>query len=131
MALNNLIYLNGYEITEHGRTFDSSDNIAANDIELANGNTRRFYQNNKKQFQFSWTYLPSLQSKTIDSRRAQVYLSSLANTAAVVELKIKEEPTEDYITYNCWIDSYSEELIRRDFSTQCSYYNVQLTLIER
>jgi hypothetical protein len=131
MAIDNLIYINGDEITEHGRTFESSEEISAEDIQLANGLSRRFYQNNKKQFQFSWTYLPSLQAKTVDSRKAQAYLVSLANTTAVVELKIKEKPTEDYVTYNCWVDSYSEELIRRDFSTQCSYYNVQLTLVEQ
>lgn len=131
MSINNLIYIEGYEITEHNRTFEVSESIDTEDIELSNGLRRRFYQNNKKQFQFSWSYLPNKQARTVDQRRGQEYLSSVANSIAVVELKVKIKPTEDYVTYNCFIDSYSEELIRRDFSSQCLYYNVSMTLVEQ
>ena len=54
MAINALISFNGTEITEHGRTYNDSIVMNNNDIELANGNSRRFYKPSKKSFKFSW-----------------------------------------------------------------------------
>ena len=130
MSIVNLVSINGQEVTEHGRTFASSETMTVNDIDLASGHRRRFYKDNKKQFQFSWKYLPSLQSSSVDNRKSQAYLVALGDVRGTVTLLIQTVPDGAYDEYTCYVDSYSETLIRRDFSTQCSYYDVSLTLVE-
>ena len=130
MSIVNLILINGNEITEHNRTFESSELLSVNDIDLASGHKRRFYKDNKKEFSFSWSYLPSLQSKTVDNRKGQIYLETLGNIRGTVTVAIQTVPDGQYDEYTCYVDSYSKTLIRRDFSTQCSYYDVSLTLVE-
>ena len=52
MSIVNLILINGNEITEHNRTFESSELLSVNDIDLASGHKRRFYKDNKKNLVF-------------------------------------------------------------------------------
>lgn len=130
MSIQKLLTINSNEITEHNRKISITEQIAANDIDLASGHRRRYYSRNKKQFGLNWTYLPSLQSKTVDGRVGRDFLYSLANGSSVATVVIEQSPGE-FETYDCYIDSYSEDLIRREYTTQCSYYNVSLTLTER
>lgn len=131
MSIYKLLTINSTEITEHNRKLSVTEEIAANDINLASGHRRRFYSRNKKQFQLSWTYLPSLQSKTVDGRVGRDFLHTLANGSALASVSIELEPEAGFTTYECYIDSYSEDLVRREYATQCSYYDVSLTLTER
>lgn len=130
MSIVHLILINGNQITEHNRSFESSEVMAVSDIDLASGHKRRFYKNNKKQFDFSWKYLPSLQAKTVDNRKSQSYLETLGNVRGTVTLAIQTVPNGPYDEHACYVDSYSKILIRRDFHTQCSYYDVSMTLVE-
>lgn len=131
MSIYKLLTINSTEITEHNRKLSVTEEIAANDIDLASGHRRRFYSRNKKQFQLSWTYLPSLQSKTVDGRVGRDFLHTLANGSALASVSIELEPEAGFTTYECYIDSYTEDLVRREYSNQCSYYDVSLTLTER
>ena len=130
MTISNLLSINSTEITEHNRKVSISEQIAAEDIDLASGHKRRYYSRNKKEFSLNWSYLPSLQSKTVDSRVGRDFLYSLANGSSVATVRIELAPGE-YETFECYIASYSEELVRREYTTQCSYYDVSLTLTER
>jgi len=130
MSIHKLLSINSTEITEHNRKISVAEQIAGNDIDLASGHRRRYYSRNKKQFSLNWSYLPSLQSKTADGRVGRDFLYSLANGSAVATVLIELSPGE-YETFDCYIDSYSEDLIRRDYTTQCSYYDISLTLTER
>jgi hypothetical protein len=130
MAIEHLIKLNGEEITEHGRKFDGGTTINASNIELNNGNKRRYIKNNKNIYNLNFTYLPSLQNKTIDNRKARDYLYSIARTPSSVSLSIKLDPEKEFYNTVAYVESYSETLIKRDLSTQCSYYDVQLSLVE-
>lgn len=131
MSIQHIVTFNGNEITEHNRKLVIAEQLSVSDVELSNGNRRRFYRENKKTFTLNWSYLPSLENKTVDSRKGQIFLSNLANTTSNVLITIQTEPGGPYDPIYCFIDSYDEKLLRRDFSTQCSYYDVSMTLAER
>lgn len=130
-AITHLIVLNNYEITEHNRVFSSSMATASANVELANGNKRRFIKNAKNLYTLNFTYLPSLQSLTIDGRKGRDYLYSLATMSSQFNLSIKLNPSDPFYNTIVYVDSYNENLLRRDISTQCSYYDVDITLKEK
>ena len=129
-TITHLVKLNGFEITEHNRNFDGGTAISANDIELINGDKKRYIRNNKNLYNFNFTYLPSLQTHTVDGRRGRDYLYSIAMTPASVSLSIKLDPEENFYTTTVYVESYSETLIRRDLTSQCSYYDVTISFKE-
>ena len=131
MTIANLLSINSTELTAHGRKISVSEQISANDIDLASGHRRRFYTTNKKQFSLSWSYLPSLSNKTVDSSAARDFLFGIANTSNHVSVAVQLDPNGTFEQYNCYVDSYSETLIRRDLTTACSYYDVSMTLTEQ
>lgn len=129
-SITHLVVLNSFEITEHGRKFDGGTEIKASDIELINGDKKRYIKNNKNLYNFSFTYLPSLQSHTIDNRKARDYLYSIAMAPSSVALSIRLTPEELFYNTTVYVSSYSETLVRRDLETQCSYYDVTMSLKE-
>jgi hypothetical protein len=131
MSITKLLTINSTEITEHNRKISISEKVAASDIDLASGHRRRYYSRNKREFSLSWSYLPSLQSKTVDSRVGRDFLYSLANGSSVATVGIELEPGAGASFIDCYISSYSEGLIRREYETQCSYYDVSISLTER
>ena len=131
MTIQKIITINSTEITEHNRKISVSEQIAGNDIDLASGHRRRYYSRNKRQFNLTWSYLPSLQAQTVDGRVGRDFLNNIANSSASVAVGIELEPNGGLTSYDCYIDSYSETLIRREYSTQCAYYDVSLSLTER
>lgn len=131
MSISNLMTINGTEVTEHNRKFSMSEQISANEVDLASGHRRRYYTTNKKQFSLTWSYLPDLVAKTVDNRSARNFLFGIVNTSAFATVGIELEPGAGFTEYNCYVDSYSESLIRRDLTTGCTYYDVSLTLTER
>jgi hypothetical protein len=130
MDLYKLLTIDGTEVTEHGRTLKIDEEIAANDIDLASGHRRRYYSKNKQKFSINWKYLPDVQNITIDGRGGRSYLSNLVNTRASVTVGVELIPGEGFTEYECFIESYSEKLIRRHLPTKCSYYDIELSLVE-
>ncbi len=131
MSIANLLSINNTELTAHNRKVAITEQISANDIDLASGHRRRFYTKNKKQFSLTWSYLPNLVNKTVDNRAARDFLFGIANTSNHVSVSVQLEPSGSFQQYNCYVDSYSESLIRRDLSTGCIYYDVSMTLTEQ
>ncbi len=131
MSIANLLSINNTELTAHNRKVAITEQISANDIDLASGHRRRFYTKNKKQFSLTWSYLPNLVNKTVDNRAARDFLFGIANTSNYVSVSVQLEPSGSFQQYNCYVDSYSESLIRRDLSTGCVYYDVSMTLTEQ
>lgn len=130
-AITHLVVLNNHEITEHNRVFSSSMTTSSSNVELANGNKRRFIKNVKNLYTLSFTWLPSLQTQTIDGRRGRDYLYSLATMSSQFNLSIKLNPDDLFYDTVVYVDSYNETLLRRDISTQCAYYNVDISLKEK
>jgi len=131
MSIANLLSINNTELTAHNRKVSIAEQISANDIDLASGHRRRFYTKNKKQFNLTWSYLPNLANKTVDNRAARDFLFGIANTSNYVSISIQLDPNSSFEQYNCYVDSYSESLIRRDLSTGCVYYDVSMALTEQ
>jgi len=118
------------EITEHGRKVSSSIEQSGSDVELARGRIKRYVKKNKRSFSLSFNYLPSLQSHTADGRKGRDYINSLFQTKGVVYVLVKLDPDDEYREYECFINSYSERLIRREMNTNCSYYDVSISFEE-
>jgi hypothetical protein len=119
------------EITEHARTFSSEIQQSGSDVELARGTIKRYVKRNKRSFSLSFQYLPNLQSMTIDGRKGRDYFNELSQTRGVVYVLIKLDPNKDYESYQCYINSYGERLIRRDLGNGCSYYDISISLDEQ
>lgn len=130
-GLTHLITIDGEEITEHNRTFNQSYIQSYSDNELARGVVKRYIQKNEKTFNLSFAYLPSLQTHTVDGRKGQAYLKEKAYKKGSVALTIKTDPDGAAKSYNGFISSYSEVLIRRDISSGCSYYDVSISIVEK
>lgn len=126
-----LIKIAGQEITEHNRRISMSVNQSGSDIELARGIVKKYSKRNKKNFSISFSYLPTSNEKTVDGRNGRDYLLNVFKQQNPVEVKIKLDPKEDYSTYICFFNSYSEKLIRRDISNGCAYYDVSIELEEQ
>jgi hypothetical protein len=125
-----LLSIDNQEITEHNRRTSISTNQSSAAVELGRGVSKRYIKKNKKNFSIFFSYLPSAQEKTVDGRKGRDYLVNLANKKNTVLVKIKLNPSEEYKEYECYLNSYSEKLIRRDIPSQCSYYDVNLDLEE-
>ena len=129
-GITHLLVINGEQITEHGRTFDSSYKFNSVDLDLANGNKKRFIKNNKNVYNLSFKYLPTKQEKTIDGRKGRDFLYTLARTPSSATLSNKLDPSQPFYNTTVYVDSYSETLIRRDIPGQCAYYDVTISLSE-
>jgi hypothetical protein len=104
---------------------------SASNVELLNGNKKRFIKNAKNTYSFSFTYLPDMPEKTVDGRKSRDYLLSIARAPSSASLSIKLDPSEPFYNTTVYVDSYSETLIRRDIPNQCAYYNVEISLKEK
>lgn len=131
MSILTFLSLNNQEITEQGRKISDSVNINSAPVELDSGSARRYIKTNKRTFTMQWEWLPSLQSHTIDNRKARDFIKDLAlTTKSKVLMKIKMDHNEESELIYVYINEYSEDLIRRDPSTGCDYYTVSLTVEE-
>lgn len=126
----NLLSLDGVEITEHSRKFSGSETIAASDVELDSGRNRRYIKKNKQTVSLTFNYLPSLAIHTVDARVGRNYLQTIANKRGKVSVGIKLGPDEPIQTFDAYVTSYSETLIKRDVASQCAYYDVTIALEE-
>ena len=126
-----LIKIAGQEITEHNRKISVSINPSGSDVELDRGITKRYAKRNKRSFSITFSYLPTSHEKTVDGRKGRDYLVSVFKQKNPVEMKIKLNPEEEYTTYTCYFNSYSERLIRRDIQSNCAYYDVSIDLEEQ
>lgn len=122
--------INTYKISEHNRKLSTESLQSGSDVALARGINKRYIRNNKKSFSLSFIYLPSSAEKTVDGKRGRDYLSSIAQTKDFVYVMVKLHPDDDYESFQCYVTSYTEKLIRRDILNQCSYYDVSIQLEE-
>jgi hypothetical protein len=129
-ALAVFVSINGTEITNHGRTASITENINVSDIETSAGRVKRFYRPNKKSLSLSFTYLPNTEEKTADGRVGRDFLENLANNSPRALISYKDVPTGSNKVFYGFISNYTEEIVRRDLPTQCTYYNVNLTIEE-
>ena len=130
MAIISFLSLNSQEITEQGRELSDTININASEVELDSGSKRRYYRSIKRTFSLQWQWLPSLQNKTIDNRKGRDYLKSLTGIADKITMTIKIDANDDAETIDVYLQSYSEDLLRRSPSEACDYYQVNMVFEE-
>lgn len=126
-----LLSINGQEITEHNRKFTSTIEQSGSDIELSRGKLRRYIRKNKRVFTLNFTYLPSIVDHTVDGRKGRDYLNSIALSRGTVTISIKMSPEDGFETYTCYVNNYTEKLVRRDIQSKCAYYDITIELGEQ
>lgn len=124
------ISINGTEITNHNRTVSITEEVNVSDVETSAGRLKRFYRPNKRSLSLSFSYLPNNQDKTADGRVARDFIENLVRTAPKVLVNYKDDPSGPNKQFYGYISSYSESIVRRDLSTQCTYYDVQFNIEE-
>ena len=138
-SIRTFLLIDNKPITNHNRQLDVS--LSPSYIENRNWNNTksRYYKtvssSGRKTFSLSWNFLPNFMEKTVDTRHGRDYIASVSEDPDVHVLKIINQD-EDGITpytevsYNVFVRSYSETLIRRDLSDGVYYFDCSLTLEE-
>lgn len=138
-SIKTLLILDGKPLSNHNRNFDVS--LSPSFVENKNWNNKknRYYKlasvSGRKTFNLSWSFLPNFMEKTVDSRHGRDFLAKISEDPDVHVLKIinnDEDGLTPYTetTYNVFIRSYSESLLRRDLIDDVYYFDCNLTLEE-
>ena len=130
MALPNLISLNGYEFTDQGRTYSESRDERSVPVQLSSGITKKYFMSIKKSFSIEWNMLPSTSTQTYDHKSARDDLKTIMDVQDVLTLVVRT-PIGSSATYTVWVESYSEDIVRRDYINNTIWYNVKLSLKEQ
>ena len=125
-----LCKLNNRVLTAHNRKLSISVNYVYDDVELLSGNKRRFLRGVKQSFKLDWQFLPSKDSKTVDGQYGRDYLKDLVGNRQLLSFFIQDKPNDAGSTYTVIMESYNEDLVRRELSTGTHFYNVSLVLKE-
>jgi len=131
VSVYRLLKLNNKTITAHNRSFSVDVTYVYEDVLLLSGNMRRFLRAAKQNYNLDFKYLPDSLYQTVDGQYGRDYLQSLAGSRAPVELFIQDTPNDAGKTYTTFVESYTEDLIRRDLRTGVYFYNVTLKLKEK
>ena len=125
-----LCKLNNKVLTAHNRKLGINVTYVYDDVQLLSGNKRRFLKGVKQSFKLDWQFLPSKASKTVDGQYGRDYLKSLVGNRQMLDFFIQDKPNDAGSTYTVFIESYNEDLVRRELSTGTHFYNVSLVLKE-
>lgn len=138
-SIRTLLVLDGKPLTNHNRELNIQESPVF--VQNSNWNNRksRYYKiadrSGRKTFSLSWSFLPNFMEKTVDSRHARDYISIVSEDPDVHILKVINQDQNGLTpytesTYNVFVRSYSETLIRRDLSDGVYYFDCSLTLEE-
>ena len=131
VSVYRLLKLNNKTITAHNRNFSIDVSYVYDDVLLLSGNMRRFLRAAKQNFNLDFKFLPGDTYWTVDGQYGRDYLQSLAVSRAPIELFIQDTPNDAGKTYTTFVESYSEDLVRRNLRTGVYWYNVTLKLKEK
>ena len=125
-----LCKLNNKVLTAHNRKLGINVTYVYDDVQLLSGNKRSFLKGVKQSFKLDWQFLPSKSEKTVDGQYGRDYLKSLVGNRQMLDFFIQDKPNDAGSTYTVFIESYNEDLVRRELSTGTHFYNVSLVLKE-
>jgi hypothetical protein len=138
-SIRTLVILDDKPLTNHNRKFDISLSPINTEVINWNNTRNRYYKrvstSGRKTFSLNWTMLPNGMEDTVDQRNARDFLHTTAEDPDVHELKIvnqNESGLTPYTetTYQVFIRSYSENLVRRYISEGVYLYDCSLVLEE-
>lgn len=130
-SLLEFVSFNNTEITNHNRRFSSIESINTSDVEMSSGRIRRFYKKTKKSLTFTFSYLPGTSDRTVDGRAGRDFIHNLALNSPFISVEYKDSPDSELISFNGFINNYTERIIRRELQTQCVYYDIQFEVEEQ
>jgi hypothetical protein len=138
-SMRTLLILDDKPLTNHNRELDVS--LSPSFIENRNWNNRknRYYKrasgSGRKTFSISWRFLPNFMEKTVDTRHGRDYISTISEDPDVHVLVVVNHDQSGLTpytetTYNVFVRSYSETLLRRDLIDGVYYFDCNLVLEE-
>jgi hypothetical protein len=135
--IKTFLLLDGKPLTAHNRSFEVS--LSPSFIENTNWNNKknRYYkrasESGRKTFSLSWKYLPNSRAYAVDGKYSRDFIQGIADDSDVHVLKVINQdesgltpPTET--SYNVFVKSYSEKLIRRHIEEEVYFFDCSLTL---
>lgn len=119
-------------LTDQGRTFSSNWDNRSTDVQLSTGLLKRYVTPTKHTFSLAWTMLPSDAILTYDQKEARDFIKTLVDGQQLLTLTLQRDssgsPTGAVTSYDVWVESYSENIVRRDFRANTIWYDIQLEL---
>jgi len=141
VAFNNFVTLAAsggspsYSLTDQGRTFAMSRDERSVPVNLANGLTKKYFMAVKYSFNLEWQMLPGPQSRTFDKKHARDAIKELVDLEDTLLLTLQRtstgSPSGTTTSHTVWVESYNEDIVRRDFGAGIIWYNVKLDLKEQ
>lgn len=126
----NILSLNGLEFTDQGRTLSENREERSVVVQLASGKIKKYIMAIKKNWSISWQWLPNDPSFTHDGLNARDQLRGIAYVGNTFTMLLRNNYGQTD-SYTVWVESYSEEMIRRDDVSGQYFYNVSLELKEQ
>lgn len=130
MALLNMLALNGQEFTDQGRTFSEILENREVGVETARGVLNKYIKAQKKTYSLAWVWLPNSADETYDGKSGRDGLRDIAYGSGPYTCTLRYG-TGIITNTTVWVESYSEDLLRRDFLTNGTFWNIRLDLKER
>ena len=143
VPVKKLIKFNNRAITAHNRYLDIGTIYVYDDVRVLSGNKRRYLRAVKQRFGLQWRYLPSEARATVDGQYARDYLQTLIANGSNIDVFIQDSPNDPGVNYEMFIESYNEDLGRREITwamweqgvnypmlTGVHWFNVTMTLRE-
>jgi len=137
-SIVSLIVLDDKPLTAQNRNI--SYDVGQVKVEKINWNSKksRYYKSstpNKMVVKIGWEWLPSKKYETFDKREARDYIREIASDMNSHILKIisygtnpQDLPVET--SYNVFVKSYTEDIVRRDLTQNVYFYKCDLELEE-
>ena len=129
MALEKLVTLGGTELSEHGRKFNHERDERSEVVILADGSQKRYIKDIKNIFNITWSWLPDNDAQTVDARAGRETLKAFIVTGNNYTLDVYDVANLSTISYDVFVESYTETLIRRQLGQL--FWEVSLNLVER
>lgn len=117
-------------LTDQGRTFTEPMDNRKVDVQLASGTLKRYNQAKKRQWTFTWQWLPTSSTNTYDGNAGRDAVRTFAYEPRTLILSLANHPLNAPETYVVHVESYQEEMQRRDQTLGEHFWNVTLELKE-
>ncbi len=131
VARVNLMSLDGVELSDHGRKFSSDKIQKIVQVELANGTRKQYVKATKRNFKMQWSWLPNGDSSTSDGFAGRDTLKSLCMNENTHTLVLRDLASGSTQNFTVFVDSYSEDIARRDYKGGIYFYNITVELTEQ
>jgi hypothetical protein len=129
-----LIIINNKPLTNHGRTIQIGYNFSFTENSNWNGTKSRYYRRSssagKNSWSLSWVMVPGTKRDTADGRYGRDYFKEISLGEDVYTLKLIKTADGTSTTHTVFVESYNENLIRRDLINNVYYWDCSIVFNE-